>query len=719
MLTNFQFQQLPNEADADMSSNEDEDEYRNQSAVADNQMVTHTPNASRSTNNGLTPIREESEPATPSVRRWGLSSLLAPVTRLLGGTPRTEPARHISQTHPVGTSAPTSTPSDSHSQSRRVSSGKSSSSRRTTYSQQDEEPVTPTPNYGAGITAASFLPQSAPQARSAPQAVIGGSARRRMSHADRIKLYDAGVARRKKAENERLQAAELARYAAIEAEDKRLKAEARVVRAELDAQKTGEKRKVRVDDLATIPNPKKGGYGMEDKYFEEDSDGEVYVDEDVTMADVFTPSPAKKVRFSDSPSEASNQKKPWWQAQADSFNKVSPHIKTPTLLASSNANRAHPYTGTMLADGNKEIKPGGASVNAQSPKKNSQPGFMSPRTYGQKHQVWTGPKATKIDKPANFNWEGHFAVPDDSDTESEGSSLTEPPPSNNNTSDEVPKTPKPKASNDVTTPSAEGDSRTNIFATPSTSDNETGSKNSNDNEQALVPPPPPTPAHAALPGTPTAVPNPNDSDALAKARSQAEKYKPKTPSGLRATSRLSSSPVIPDTGKPAGQANIFGIAPIASVDPAPSLFPQPASANTSDSDGSSEAVTPTNNDQSVAQPEEIPYEQTLAYSTECAKRDAAKPGGPVLLWPAAGRPLFPDRPVTDPVVQAALDEARRQPDWEASCDQAWKEAWDNYQAEKAADPEAMQERIKGWIAKGDAILAGLEAGTHPGGSVST
>ncbi|GAD96719.1 hypothetical protein NFIA_064050 [Paecilomyces variotii No. 5] len=51
------------------------------------------------------------------------------------------------------------------------------------------------------------------------------------------------------------------------------------------------------------------------------------------------------------------------------------------------------------------------------------------------------------------------------------------------------------------------------------------------------PPPRPTPAHAALPSTsePTV-----DNQALAKARSQAEKYKPKTPSGLRTASRYAS-----------------------------------------------------------------------------------------------------------------------------------------------------------------------------------
>lgn len=51
------------------------------------------------------------------------------------------------------------------------------------------------------------------------------------------------------------------------------------------------------------------------------------------------------------------------------------------------------------------------------------------------------------------------------------------------------------------------------------------------------PPPRPTPAHAALPSTTEPA---VDNHALAKVRSQAEKYKPKTPSGLRTASRYAS-----------------------------------------------------------------------------------------------------------------------------------------------------------------------------------
>ena len=59
------------------------------------------------------------------------------------------------------------------------------------------------------------------------------------------------------------------------------------------------------------------------------------------------------------------------------------------------------------------------------------------------------------------------------------------------------------------------------------------------------PPPRPNPAHAALPTTGTIS---SDTDALARARSQALRYTPRLPSGLRASSRLSTSTVASDVG---------------------------------------------------------------------------------------------------------------------------------------------------------------------------
>ncbi|EEH44498.1 uncharacterized protein PADG_00787 [Paracoccidioides brasiliensis Pb18] len=59
------------------------------------------------------------------------------------------------------------------------------------------------------------------------------------------------------------------------------------------------------------------------------------------------------------------------------------------------------------------------------------------------------------------------------------------------------------------------------------------------NNWTQLPPPRPTPANVSLPLSATPV----GSDAVAKLRSRAEKYKPKLPSGLRASRRYSSSPV--------------------------------------------------------------------------------------------------------------------------------------------------------------------------------
>ncbi|KAL1986197.1 hypothetical protein VTN96DRAFT_6712 [Rasamsonia emersonii] len=59
--------------------------------------------------------------------------------------------------------------------------------------------------------------------------------------------------------------------------------------------------------------------------------------------------------------------------------------------------------------------------------------------------------------------------------------------------------------------------------------------------EPMAEPSTPTPSTPATPSLPPA--SAFDSEALAKARSQAEKYKPKTPSGLRTSSRYSSSPL--------------------------------------------------------------------------------------------------------------------------------------------------------------------------------
>jgi hypothetical protein len=73
-----------------------------------------------------------------------------------------------------------------------------------------------------------------------------------------------------------------------------------------------------------------------------------------------------------------------------------------------------------------------------------------------------------------------------------------------------------------------------------------GSQLSNLSNGWTQPPPArPTPAHASLPRQPR---TPVELEVVAKLRSQAEKYKPKLPSGLRASRRYSSSPLTNSDG---------------------------------------------------------------------------------------------------------------------------------------------------------------------------
>lgn len=621
----------------------------------------------------LTPIREESEPQTPTTSRWGFRSILAPVSRLFGATPRTEPVRRLTQNPATGISAPTSTPSNDRIVRRQ--SSQSSVNKPASPAFDEEEPATPTPN--TGITTASFMPQSAPQARTAPPP-------RRRSHKDNLIAYDNTQLKRKAAAERaerRLAKEEAARKeAADEAEDNRLREEALRFRQQsldlVEMQETGEKRKIRVDDLESIPNPKSGGYGMNEKYFEEDSEGEVYVDQDVSMMDASTPPPAKRVRFEGPTPEGSKKKKQaWWQA--DEWNNVSPFKKTPPASHSSDPHRAQPYTGEMFADTRNEATHDGGNVFDQSQSRDAKKAFeesyLSPISYGKKHGVWIGPKESPKPRPANFNYSGHFQVPDGSDSESDEEDTNLP----------ASPTPAQKIAAEKRIGSGEDsrskqkeiidagaignqdgekepEARTNLFM--KRSEQESGKARVEDADEPVFtqqPPPTPTPAHAALPSTPAVASNAqSDSDALAKARLQAEKYKPKTPSGLRATSRLSASPSIPAGQKLPENNPSMDNPSFSSADVAVNFPIQP------------QALTG-----------DIPYEQTIQYAIDLANAIPLDQL-PVdnTIWPSTKPAPWP----LDPEVEAALKETEEHPDYPAYCEQLWAKMWSEYQQEKAA-----------------------------------
>lgn len=92
----------------------------------------------------------------------------------------------------------------------------------------------------------------------------------------------------------------------------------------------------------------------------------------------------------------------------------------------------------------------------------------------------------------------------------------------------------------------ESESNENVFDSPTQSHTSAPVQNVTSTTADPGPPPPrPNPSHAALPSAGVIS---SDTDALARARSQALRYTPRLPSGLRASSRLSSSTVASDIG---------------------------------------------------------------------------------------------------------------------------------------------------------------------------
>lgn len=459
-------------------------------------------------------VAHELPPQTPS--RWGFRSLLGSVTRLVGRSPRTEPPRsHV--TEPQGRQIDINTPTAQRN---------TSASRR-----RSSTPTTPP----TGITSNHFIPQTAPQLRN-----TADNLRMKKTRSERMASYQKGQERVRKE-------AAAAKEAAEAAEDRRLHAAALELR-----QQVGQKRKrVRVDDLKEIPAGPPGTFSLIDEYFQQNSDGEddyVEVNEDISMLDVFTPapspSPMKKVRFNDSPGHTPPKSR---MASPSKSSMATPTRRT----VIGDPHRAQPYLGTMFLSPSERAEYQGANIFNQSQSTHEKKAETTSVSmvqletyaeYGRRTGYWTGPKAVKPSGP-NSNPEGTFVVPDDSDTESEYDSENEI----------THRSPEKTEQEKLEQRKRDVDDFGNIFSQhqkskmqESTALTETAGNSQREPGTTLQPPPTPTPGHASLPAG-LASNIQNDSDALARARSQAEKYKPKTPSGLRAASKLASSPISPNT----------------------------------------------------------------------------------------------------------------------------------------------------------------------------
>lgn len=473
--------------------------------------------------------------------------------------------------------------------------------------------------------------------------------------------------------------------------------------------KTGVKlrtlRKINVDHLAQIPRAPNGAWDASD-WYEEDKDGEEYVyidfqsgdltlpeDDDIVWLDktnentpeaeaeraaeaekdrkrgeamgkkreaqtVMEPSTAKRrVRWASDleagptpapPIWRTNFNSPFTGSMAEADQPLQSALKSATgpSLTSGDASHAQPYLGKLFASstGGADVGDGnvfGASPLQQSKQTRREDQETAAIAHAKKTGVWTGPKRTAPTQ------DGCFAVPDDSDDESESDrdnsmmSTTSDSWNRTNAQTSIPSSARALGE--------ESPQRSNIFESgvSAAAGVEPGNYETSTDSSA-----PPT--------TPTA--SKTDADALARARSHAEKHKPKTPSGLRAGTRMSSSPMVPLSG----DRDTVSTTPTAPYAQTPT-------------------VRTTNVD---ATPQDAAYAQSVQYAIDLANQiPVDNIPASTFVWPQ-GREV-PGLMLDDPMVTAAINDWKQSDAFEAECTNAWNNAYSTYQREKAAGGTAI------------------------------
>lgn len=294
----------------------------------------------------------------------------------------------------------------------------------------------------------------------------------------------------------------------------------------------------------------------------------------------------------------------------------------PSLYA-GDPHHAQPYLGKLFADKSSYSDDDSDDEENYVPEaaKQTAPSQNDYISIGHTHHVWTGPKITP--QP------GSFSVPDDSDDESDDSDRDTSLMSLGSDSAFVSTSPQQVMDNEVSN---------NKFGQPSTA-----------TTQETTTAAPSTNVFVQTPSTPSV--SLADSEALKRARSQAEKYKPKTPSGLSASSRIASSPLTPDVEN-VGHANLDA--------------------------ASSTAVT-----QATSEPEHTSaYYESLEYARDLANEMADEIPASTFVWPK-GKKLASWYILTENQKQELLDYANS-PQSLADGIPYWKQVFDTYMQEKAA-----------------------------------
>ena len=438
----------------------------------------------------------------------------------------------------------------------------------------------------------------------------------------------------------------------VKEDNRRMKNEAkarRIREAEEREQKRKTKIKIHIDELPEIPTHRpgeSGAYGMLDEFFvyDSDSDNEV-VELDGSQYDLGDISAG-----SDKPSKRAKtlQGSDAGSSEMPQFAPMPRNIEDPFIGHSNGDNEAHrakPYVGTLFADKEDATTYKGGNVFGQSEKfsgnstdsssgrgnpvspKNRRSSVNSKNVQFAKLPSSATNTKDYLAQLSSAGQTGTFCVPDDSDSDD---SSSEDQNSGSSSSDKIKSSSKtiigPKAtgadakinttgsenSKPETTPVS---SKTNIFelgmkssqTSPSVQkqslrqeregriyeDLTTEATGDGSQPQLFTQPTPPrpVPAHATLPSTASSA---ADSDALARARSQAEKYKPKQPSGLRASSKLSGNSSLSDAGKAMG--NGTSLVPSSEIGE-PAVAAGPA--------GSGDQLTPANDVTDTSKPVDL------------------------------------------------------------------------------------------------------------------
>ena len=285
-------------------------------------------------------------------------------------------------------------------------------------------------------------------------------------------------------------------------------------KARADKKSESRSKRKRAPSPDVIPNPPGCSYGFDPKYF-------VVSDSESDESEPPSPTPGR-------PSKSRRIHRP----------------PPPDPLVGSKEN-AQPYTGAIFSSNTPTYHGGNAFREFVTQQKTS-----AEKAAALKRSAAATPKNKELrlaDGTPITNLSGHFAVPDDSDSETDESELSSSPSARKTeASSRDASTPKhptsatfAESSRLVTPATALGKPTEQPAASSSPTTSNTPLK-SKAQTWTQAPPPPPNPSHASLPPSAS-----TDSDSLKAARAKALQHAPRKPSGLRESSRITSSPVAP------------------------------------------------------------------------------------------------------------------------------------------------------------------------------